>query len=286
MRFMTARLSAKRRSRFAGPVVMLFALLVTGGVYAVFSPASTASSSSSTDDVSKGRALFLVGCASCHGKNGEGITSRTAASTAPPWSASAPPRSTSRSAPAGCRWRRPARRPRSSRRVYTAEETSLLAAYVATLGPGPSIPTSDKYSPDAIPESEREEAIVRGGSSSGPTARPATTSPQPAAPSPAASTPPAWSASSRSTSTRPWSPARSRCRSSPTTCSRPTRSATSSPSSRASRPTPSYGGSQLGSLGPVSEGLFAWLAGIGVLVGFAIWIASHTARTTRKGAKA
>ena len=39
----------------------------------------------------------------------------------------------------------------------------------------------------------------------------------------------------------------------------------------------------MGALGPVSEGLFAWLVGIGVLVGFAVWIAAHTARVTKKG---
>jgi quinol---cytochrome-c reductase cytochrome c subunit len=46
--------------------------------------------------------------------------------------------------------------------------------------------------------------------------------------------------------------------------------------------TPAYGGFTLGSLGPVSEGLFAWLVGIGVLVGFAVWIAANPARSTRK----
>jgi ubiquinol-cytochrome c reductase cytochrome c subunit len=45
-----------------------------------------------------------------------------------------------------------------------------------------------------------------------------------------------------------------------------------------------YGGSNLGSLGPVSEGFFAWVVGIGGLVSFAIWIAAHTARS-KKGAK-
>ena len=46
--------------------------------------------------------------------------------------------------------------------------------------------------------------------------------------------------------------------------------------------TPSYGGFTLGSLGPVSEGLFTWIVGIGVLVGFAVWIAANPARSTRK----
>ena len=47
--------------------------------------------------------------------------------------------------------------------VYTEEETEQLAAYVASLGPGPAIPTEEMYDPDTIPEEEREEAIVRGG---------------------------------------------------------------------------------------------------------------------------
>jgi ubiquinol-cytochrome c reductase cytochrome c subunit len=45
---------------------------------------------------------------------------------------------------------------------------------------------------------------------------------------------------------------------------------------------PNYGGFGLGGLGPVSEGLFAWIVGLGVLVGFAVWIAAHTTRSTKK----
>jgi ubiquinol-cytochrome c reductase cytochrome c subunit len=46
--------------------------------------------------------------------------------------------------------------------------------------------------------------------------------------------------------------------------------------------TPAYGGFNIGSLGPVSEGLFAWLAGIGSLVGAAVWIASSSTRSKKK----
>ncbi len=42
---------------------------------------------------------------------------------------------------------------------------------------------------------------------------------------------------------------------------------------------PGYGGFSMGGLGPVSEGLFAWVVGIGGLVGFAVWIAAHTAKS-------
>ncbi len=44
---------------------------------------------------------------------------------------------------------------------------------------------------------------------------------------------------------------------------------------------PQHGGFGLGGLGPVSEGMFAWLFGIGGLVGFAYWIAAHSTRSTK-----
>ena len=45
--------------------------------------------------------------------------------------------------------------------------------------------------------------------------------------------------------------------------------------------TPEYAGFTLGGLGPVSEGMFAWILGIGGLVGAAVWIASHTTRSNK-----
>ena len=38
----------------------------------------------------------------------------------------------------------------------------------------------------------------------------------------------------------------------------------------------------MGALGPVSEGLFAWIVGIGACVGSAIWIGAHSTRSTKK----
>ena len=40
----------------------------------------------------------------------------------------------------------------------------------------------------------------------------------------------------------------------------------------------SPGGSSLGSLGPVTEGLWGWIAGIGSLVVIAVWLASRGVR--------
>ena len=44
---------------------------------------------------------------------------------------------------------------------------------------------------------------------------------------------------------------------------------------------PEYSGFGLGGLGPVSEGLYAWVVGIGVCVAFAVWIAAHTSRSSK-----
>ena len=48
---------------------------------------------------------------------------------------------------------------------------------------------------------------------------------------------------------------------------------------------PNYGGASLGAARPGHRGPAAWLVGIGVLVGFAVWIASHSVRS-KKGVKA
>ena len=37
------------------------------------------------------------------------------------------------------------------------------------------------------------------------------------------------------------------------------------------------GGMALGSLGPVTEGLFAWVFALGILVGCAVWLGSKSA---------
>jgi quinol---cytochrome-c reductase cytochrome c subunit len=169
--------------------------------------------------------------------------------------------------------------------VYTQEEIEALAAFVASLGPGPAIPEPEQYDPETIPEDEREEAVVRGGEFF----------------------------RTNCTACHNFAGtggALSRGKYAPTLVGveprhiyeamltgpqqMPVFSEEMMPSEnkrdiiaylQSIQDNPKYGGSNLGSLGPVSEGLFAWVAGIGVLVGFAIWIAANGARSTRKGTK-
>lgn len=43
----------------------------------------------------------------------------------------------------------------------------------------------------------------------------------------------------------------------------------------------SPGGLDLGGLGPVSEGLFGWIFGLGALIAVAVWVAAHTAKAKK-----
>jgi ubiquinol-cytochrome c reductase cytochrome c subunit len=42
------------------------------------------------------------------------------------------------------------------------------------------------------------------------------------------------------------------------------------------RQAPTPGGWNLGSLGPVSEGLIGWLVGLGLLIGCAVWLGAKS----------
>jgi ubiquinol-cytochrome c reductase cytochrome c subunit len=286
VRLLTARLSAGRRSRFAGPVVMLLALLVTGGFYTLLSPAQAEDSAASTDDVAKGRALFLVGCSSCHGKNGEGVDTQAGGWYGPSLVGVGAAAVDFQVGTGRMPMAQPGAQAPVKKVVYTDEEIGQLAAFVASLGPGPAVPEAEKYDPEAIPEEEREEAIVRGGeffrtnctachnfAASGgalPGGKYAPT---------LVGVDPVHIYEAMLTG-----PQQMPVFSDDVLVPEQKRDIIAYLQSLEEQP--EYGGSALGSFGPVSEGTFAWIVGIGSLVGFAIWIASHTARSEKKGTHA
>ena len=67
------KLSTRRRHRFAGLAVLALGLIVVGGLYATLAPKSAVAEEASARDIDAGRDLYLVSCASCHGKQGEGL---------------------------------------------------------------------------------------------------------------------------------------------------------------------------------------------------------------------
>ncbi|MCL6549504.1 MAG: c-type cytochrome [Acidothermus cellulolyticus] len=141
MRIRPRRLRVRHR-RLAGVFVLLAALLTVGTAYSV-ATARTGSAASGDPgaQIAQGRALFLQGCASCHGKAGEGTAAAPSligvGAAAVDFQVS-----TGRMPLAQAGAQAPAKRPR-----YTQEQIDALAAYVASLGPGPAIPGKEQYTP-------------------------------------------------------------------------------------------------------------------------------------------
>jgi ubiquinol-cytochrome c reductase cytochrome c subunit len=133
-------LSARRRHPWAAGVVVLLALLVVGGLYSAVMASSPAEASAAAaqEQVEEGRALFLQNCSSCHGLNGEGSSDGPTLIGVGAASVDFQV-GTGRMPLAGPMAQAPDKRP-----AFTDEQIAAMAAYVATLGPGPAIPTEEQ----------------------------------------------------------------------------------------------------------------------------------------------
>jgi len=133
-------IAARRHHRQAPVVLLVLALLVTGAVYAAFASTSADASvvAQTETDIEQGKKLFATNCASCHGLNAEGreaapslvgvgaasvyfqvSTGRMPMQSNAPQAEAKPPQ-------------------------FDEAETLQLAAYVASLGAGPAIPTAEQ----------------------------------------------------------------------------------------------------------------------------------------------
>jgi quinol---cytochrome-c reductase cytochrome c subunit len=134
-------LAARRRHPLATVALVLLSLVVTGLVYALAVPSKAAATTAAADDVTAGKQLFLANCATCHGVNAEGRSQAPSligvgaaavdfqvGTGRMPLAASGP------------------QAPSSSQRFSDAQ-ISQLAAYIASTGPGPSVPSADAVDP-------------------------------------------------------------------------------------------------------------------------------------------
>ena len=280
------RLSRHRRGPLAGLVVLLLGLLLTGSLYAAFAPAQANQASSSADQVAKGRELFLVGCAFCHGQNGEGVKTENGNQIGPSLVGVGAAAVDFQVGTGRMPMAQPGAQAPRKEPTYSDDEVAQLAAYVASLGPGPYIPTADDYSIEGLSDAEREEAITRGGQifltnctachnfegSGGAMPRGG------------------YAPKIRGVDPKHIYEAMLTGPQAMDTFS----NGNLSPEEKRDviaylgslDESPGYGGFGLGGLGPVSEGLFAWLVGLGALVGFAVWIAAHTTRSNKEKVEA
>lgn len=128
------KLSARRRHPLAAVVVLLLALAATGGLYAAFAPAGKAQADETSQSlaIDEGKKLYAVGCASCHGVGGQG-TSDGPLLTGVGAAAVDFQVSTGRM-PA----QQPGPQVPKKKVIYDQKQTDQLAAYIASLGPGPA----------------------------------------------------------------------------------------------------------------------------------------------------
>jgi ubiquinol-cytochrome c reductase cytochrome c subunit len=277
------RISRHRRRPVAGLLLMMLGLVLTGSLYAAFAPSSTADSAKSDQELAdQGRKLFLVGCSFCHGQNGEGISTQDGNQLGPSL-VGVGAAAVDFQVGTG---RMPAVQPGAQNPTkpvaYTADEIDALAAYVASLGPGPAVPDPSDYSLAGLSDDEREQAVAKGGQ----IFLTNCTACHNFAGKGGAMPHGGYAPDLSDTSARHIYEALLTGPGQMDTFS----NGNLSPEEKRDviaylyslREQPQYGGFDLGGMGPVSEGLFAWVAGIGSLVGFAIWIAAHTARTSKR----
>ncbi|MGP9539694.1 cytochrome bc1 complex diheme cytochrome c subunit [Brachybacterium sp. AOP43-C2-M15] len=136
-------LAARRHHPMALLVILLLALVATGGLYAALQPQTAQAEAYTQDDVDAGQALFLANCASCHGRSAEGLQDADGGTIGPSLigvgAAAVDFQVGSGRMPMQSSGAQAARKPPQ----MNEEQTRQLAAYVASLGPGPAVPDEE-----------------------------------------------------------------------------------------------------------------------------------------------
>lgn len=146
-------LSKRRKHRAAKPLLLVLALLAVGLGYSFVAPQQTSAETEMTQQIEEGKALFDVSCSSCHGLNGEGTTQGPSLIGVGAASVDFQ-MGTGRMPAARTEVQIPAREV-----IYTQEQIDAVAAYVATMGVGPEVPQEDQYSPEGL----TAEEVAQGG---------------------------------------------------------------------------------------------------------------------------
>ncbi|GED87469.1 c-type cytochrome [Streptomyces sp. NPDC091412] len=266
------KLSARRRHPLAAVVVLLFALAATGGLYTAFAPASKAKAEDTAQSltIEEGRKLYLVGCASCHGTGGQGTTDG-------PSLVGVGAAAVDFQVGTG---RMPAQQPGAQiprkKVIYNQAEIDQLAAYIASLGAGPNVPTKNQYSPEGADAAKGGELFRtncaqchnftgKGGALTHGKYAPDLTG---------VSNKHIYEAMQTGPQNMPSFP-------DTLLTEKNKKEIIAYLDAVNGDETTTPGGMDLGGLGPVTEGLFAWIFGLGALVAVAVWVAARTAKAKK-----
>ncbi len=266
-------------------MLLVLGLIVMGALYTVFAPATQVSADTTTSQqVAEGKALFAVGCASCHGLNGEGqIGAGPGQDTGDNTTEIQGPSLVGVGAAAVdfqvSSGRMPMARPEAQAPVkpnrYTPEEVASLEAYVATLGPGPDVPAAADYDPAGV----SAEDVARGGELFRTNCSACHNFEGAGGALPGGKYAPSLFGVSNRHIYEAMITGPQQMPVFSDGVVRPEDKRAIIAYLNTLHDQPNEGGLNLGGLGPVSEGLWAWILGLGTLMGLAVWIAA-------KGAKA
>jgi ubiquinol-cytochrome c reductase cytochrome c subunit len=137
-------ITARRRHWAAGYIVVGFLLVLIGGGYAIATGGSAAASSPAATNaaqIAQGRNLFVQNCATCHGLYAEGVTAQAPSLIGVGAAAVDFQVSTGRM-PAAEIGAENVRKPAH----LTQSQTHAVAAYIQSLGGGPPIPSAAQVS--------------------------------------------------------------------------------------------------------------------------------------------
>ena len=257
-------LAAHRQDRRAPIVLLLLALLLTGGLYAVLAPTSADATpvQASTNDIETGEKLFQANCATCHGPAASGRdsgpsligvgaaavdfqvgTGRMPLQNNGPQALPKPPQ-------------------------FDQDQINQLAAFIASLGAGPSIPTAEQVDP-ALGDVANGMLVFRTNCAMCHNAVGAG-----GALSQGKFAPNLWATSP----THLYEAMLTGPQSMPVfnDANITTEEKRDIIAFIDDQGGTSPGGLDLGALGPVSEGLWAWVVGMGLLIGAAVWIGAKS----------
>ncbi len=238
----------------------------------MFAPADKAQADDTAQSlaIDEGKKLYAVGCASCHGTGGQGTSDGP--SLVGVGSAAVDFQVGTGRMPA----QQPGAQVPKKKVVYSQAEIDQLAAYISSLGAGPTVPTEQQYSPEGADIAEGGELFRtncaqchnftgKGGALTNGKSAPSLEDVDPKHIYEAMQTGPQNMPSFPDT----------------TLSEQNKKDIIAYLDAVNSDDTESPGGLELGGLGPVSEGLFAWVFGLGALIAVAVWVAARTAKAKK-----
>ena len=264
-------ITARRRRPVAGYAVVLLGLILVGAIYAVITGSGQSSASTtpsaSRAQILRGQQIFQLTCATCHGLQAQGTS--VAPSLIGVGSAAVDFQVSTGRMPAKEIGAENGRKPPQ----LNPTETRDVAEYIASLAGGPAIPTPAEVSTSGTNAALGQELFIAdcaqchnfdgaGGALTDGKYAPALTQATPTQIYEAMLTgPEAMPVFNNTTIT-------------------PNEKRDIIAYVTSTRTTPNPGGFSLGRIGPVSEGIVGFLAGIGVLVFLAMWITMKRRETT------